>query len=526
MDRREVYSTSLSLNQLDKLKTEFGPKAAQRVEAVLARCARRKLHEPEELLRFHELLLFLRAYPHNAAVARAADAQLRTIAQRVSLLREREADLTPLERPEASGVAGLAVTDTFSYYVVRWLFQTYPGQVSLDWDWFESENRLADAWPRFIPFLEEDALVEANVPYRDWLKAARAGRSELGWLLESLDSLAKTENEKAEIYNAQQLYVRWEPRFRTTRSGLRTRTSKLFYHRGPLIQRRDLSLRDELDQPPPELHRLSNSEGEQALDLARAASTVRYRELYGFTHGDPRRVYRATPGRGVELFVFGLPPEKRLPLRAYHALTIYKNGVAVGYFEGLSIFEHMESGFNLYYTFRDGETAWLYVRVLNLMRHFAGVTTFAIDPYQIGYENEEGIESGAFWFYRKLGFRPTQREQLGLLEKEERKIATRGGYRTPARTLRRLAQSPMIFELDKKHGGDWDRFQVRQIGFNAARRQVKQLRELCDVASWTSAEKKLLAQIEQAKTGPEETTYLRLMRRHERLRREIIKLGS
>ena len=98
------------------------------------------------------------------------------------------------------------------------------------------------------------------------------------------------------------------------------------------------------------------------LDLTRAASTVRYRELYGFTHGDPKKVFKTDLGRGVEVFITALPPGKRLPLRAYHAAMIFKNGVAIGYFEGISLFERMESGFNLYYTFRDGETAWLYAR--------------------------------------------------------------------------------------------------------------------------------------------------------------------
>ena len=41
--------------------------------------------------------------------------------------------------------------------------------------------------------------------------------------------------------------------------------------------------------------------------MAREASTIRYRELYGFTHGDPKHVYRAEVGRGVELFLMGLP---------------------------------------------------------------------------------------------------------------------------------------------------------------------------------------------------------------------------
>lgn len=496
------------------------------MEALLERFSRRTFRDPEELLRFHELLLFVRAYPHNAVVAHKAETQLRSFSQRISLLLERDVDLTTLANPEVSGIAGMAVTDTFSYYIVRSLAQRYPSQVALNWEWFEDENRLAQSWPRFIPFLEEDASIEANVPYREWLAMARGGRSELLWLLKRFDQLPKPEKEKAELYDSQQLYVRWTPRFRSTRTGLRSAASKLFFHRGPLIQRRDVRLQEELDQPPPELRKFPLKPGEKALNLAQEASTVRYRELYGFTHGDPRHVYHTDLGRGVELHIFGLPAEKRLPLRACHATMIYKNGVPVGYFEGLSIFERMESGFNLYYTFRDGETAWLYARILNVMRHLAGVTTFAIDPYQIGFENEEGIASGAFWFYRKLGFRPTDDDVLKLVQKEEQKIATRKGYRTSANTLRRLAKSPMVFELNEEQTGDWDRFQVRKIGFKAARQKAKNFAELLNLKSWSTEEKKLLERIVRAKASSEETLYLKLMRRHERLRREIIRLGS
>jgi hypothetical protein len=308
---------------------------------------------------------------------------------------------------------------------------------------------------------------------------------------------------------------------------MRVTTPKIFYHREPLIQRRDINLREELHAPPPTLHRLTSSDGERAIELAREASTVRYRELYGFTHGDSSHVYQADLGRGVELFLMGLPAEKRLPLRAYHAAMIYKNGVPIGYFEGLSLFERMESGFNLYYTFRDGETAWLYARILNVMHHFAGVTAFALDPYQIGHENEEGIESGAFWFYRKLGFRPMHADVLQLVEKEEQKIAARSGYRTSARTLRKLAASPMISELDQNKAGDWDRFQVRNIGLRMQRQKFASLSSLVtDWKQWSASEKQMLHRIVEAKSGTEETAYLKSMQQHERLRTEIIKLGS
>src|SRR5216684_2399502 len=206
-----------------------------------------------------------------------------------------------------------------------------------------------------------------------------------------------------------------------------------FYHDRPLIQRREISLAAELNSPPLPVQRISPSPGEKILDMARETSAVRYRELHGFTYGDPKRVLKVDFGRGTEAFVMGVPVEARLPLRAYHAALIFKNGVPIGYFEGLSLFERMESGFNLYYTFRDGETAWLYARTLNIFRHLLGVTAFSLDPYQIGHENEEGIESGAFWFYRKLGFRPTKPDLQKLAASEERKIAAVSGRRTSAR---------------------------------------------------------------------------------------------
>lgn len=501
------------LDQLDELKTEFGPTAARRVEVLLRRLARHKFRDADSLVRYHELLLFVRAYPQNAGVMRASENELSRFAEKVAWLREQDVDVSPLEHPEVSGIAGTPVTDNFSFHIVRWLMQRYPTQTSIYWEWVEDENRLAATWPRFIPLLAEDSSVEANVPYRDWLGAARDRTPELAWLIDRFDELPSTNDERAEIYDAQNLYVQWTPPLRATRTGLRVPTRKLFYHRGPLIQRRDINLGHEVVQPPPPLRKLSAPEGEKARDRALAASTIRYRELYNFTHGDPKHVYHAELGRGVEIFLMGVPPEKRLPLRAAHAAMIYKNGVPVGYLETLTLFERMETGFNLYYTFRDGETAWLYARILNVMHHFTGATAFSLDPYQIGHENEEGIESGAFWFYRKLGFRPTRPELLALAEKEERKIATRKQYRTPAKTLRELAKGPMIFQLSGTENNDWDRFHIRNIGFRSKGRLEPVLSLLPDG-------------LVRAKAAAEETTYLRLMQKDERLRKKIIALGS
>jgi hypothetical protein len=571
-------STSINtlLDQLDELKSRFGARESRSIERILTRLARQKLADVDALVRFHEILLFLSAYPQGARVRQLAESQLRSFSKRVAALREAEVDLSAFDNPEISGVAGTAVVDTFTYYIVRWLLKRHPVQVAFDWDWFNDENRLAETWPRFMPLLDEDGFVEANVPYPDWLRAAKGQAKELPWLFKRFELLPKSDREKAELYNSQNLFVSWTPSFRATRTGMRlpVNARNIFYHREPLIQRREISLRDELKKPVPVLERLSRLQGEKILDLARDASTLRYRELYGFTHGDPARVLKINIGRGVDIFVMGVPPAKRLPLRAYHAAMIFKNGVPVGYFEGLSICERMESGFNLYYTFRDGETAWLYAHTLHIFRRLLGVTVFTLDPYQIGYENEEGIESGAFWFYRKFGFRPTSPEVMKLVLTEEKKIATRSGYRTSARTLRKLAESPMIFELEETGGalgdlkpGDWDSFQVRNIGLAVQRRMAatsggdaekfrsaafKELTSVigmraegwapavlsalhdfaaalslvADLREWSAAEKQALVRVIQAKAGSDESNYLKLMQKHARLRRTIITLGS
>jgi hypothetical protein len=558
------------LAELEELKRRVGFAPGQLMQNLrgLHRC---EIDDPEEVIRFHETLLFFRAYPPNASVLNQVERILKTFEQRVSRLRESDVDLSALDDPEVSGIAGTNVTSNFSYALVRWLVGKYPKQVSIDWDWFEEEERFGATTRRFLPLLEEDAMVEAHVPYREWLRVATGRANELVWLIKRFESLQMSDNAKAELYDSLKLHLTWKFRAHASRTEMKRSGPAGFYHDRPLIQRREVSLAAELASPPLPVQRISPSAGERILDMARETSAVRYRELHGFTYGDPKRVLKVDFGRGTEGFVAGVPPEHRLPLRAYHAALIFKNGVPVAYFEGLSLFERMESGFNLYYTFREGETAWLYARILRLMRQLLGVTVFSIDPYQVGHENEEGIESGAFWFYRKLGFRPVRPELMELTLSEERKLATNPGRRTSAQTLRKLAAGHMLFEMPNPvqpvHSANWDRFEVRNIGLAVQRNMAREFKSdpqkvrtqsvefakrglklrtnrwreaeigaldnlalvlamVPGIEQWSPGEKQLAARIIQAKASRDEALYLKLMQKHKRLRAAAIRLGS
>ena len=206
--------------------------------------------------------------------------------------------------------------------------------MAIDWEWFEDENRLAETWPRFMPLLEEDAWIEANVPYRKWLDCGAKRTFRAGVVNRTASTNYQNRTRNAPSYPIRKRFTSHGSRALTFRAqACECLSEKSFYHQGPLIQRREIDLKKELATFSTNA-KLSPDKGEKALDMARAASTIRYRELYGFTHGDPKYVYRAELGRGVELFLAGLPPEKRLPLRACHAAMIYKNGVPIGYFEG------------------------------------------------------------------------------------------------------------------------------------------------------------------------------------------------
>lgn len=566
-----TFSLERLLGRLEELKRPADARGRAELIRLLRQLARRRFRDAGSLVRFHEALLFMRAYPQSAALLRATEKLLKNFSARVDFLSESGAETWPLEVAEVSGIAGTGLYAVFGYDIVRWLAGAHASRVELAWDEDENHSHLVALLPRFLPLFEEDAYVDAHVPFREWLRAARRkGESELKWIVRQFDSLPLSERERAVLFDPLKLWVRWElgdtP---ATRTHMRRPVREIYYHREPLLGRRDVSLARELDEPPMPTEKLARAAGERVLARGRDTMAVRFRELHGFTHGDARTVVRADAGRGLEIFLWGVAPPRRLPLLAYHAGVFFKNGVPAGYHEGLSAFGRTEIGLNLFYTFRDGESAWTYARLMRLYRQLLGTDTFSVEPYQLGGSgNDEGVASGAFWFYRKLGFRPVRAEIARLVAAEERKIEARPGYRTSPNMLRRLAAGHVIYEARGASApGEWDDFHVRNIGLAVTRRCAREfggdarklraaslaavtralgvgrekfndeelralsnfalpLALLPDLAGWTRDERRDFVRVVRAKAGPDEKTYLRLLRRHTRLRRAIIALGT
>jgi hypothetical protein len=188
-------------------------------------------------------------------------------------------------------------------------------------------------------------------------------------------------------------------------------------------------------------------------------------------------------------------------------------------------------------------------------------------PYQLGHHNDEAIESGAFWFYRKLGFRPGRADLVRLVEREERRIAGDPKYKTPARTLKRLAEGHAFYELPEGQAGAWDRFSTQNIGLRVNRKMAEDFGGdperfrnavaarlgrilktrvpaesdatyaafhdfamvaslIPELGSWSTAEKNSLREIIRAKAGADEMVYVRLLQKQASLRKAVLRLGS
>jgi hypothetical protein len=566
--------TARLLNKLEQARIQIGTIGEREIVRALNAAARARFgKDAKSLIRFHDLLLFFRAFPSGPGVLRVAERLLREFEPRVKAVLAAGGDADDFAPEEVVGIAGTVVEATFSYAMVCWLVLHHAKSISIQWDDYERETQRAVIWPRFFPLMEEDSLTEANVPYLDWLKAARGRQDELPWLVRQFQQLPSfpketAEKEKAALYDSLEVMVRWDMSgSRASRTLSRKPVKDFYFHREPLIQRRQVSLAEEFARPRLPLKVLPSRDAENVLDLVKEGTGVRYRELYGTANADPAWVVQANPGRGVEIYFWGLPPEKRLPLRAYLAGFTVKNGVPINYVECISLFDWTEIGFNTFPAYRDGETAWIYAQTVRLLRQLHGTNAISVYPYQIGDGNEEAIGSGAFWFYRKMGFRSMDPALEKLAQAEGKKVRANPKYRTSAATLRRLSKANVVYELPEADRGAWDRFSTRNIGLAVQKRMARDfngdaeaMRRACveqlgrelelnpqklkaqeqsaftdfatvlslvpDLPRWSAEERIALAKIISAKSARTELHYQQLLVKHQRLRRVILQIGQ
>jgi hypothetical protein len=293
---------------------------------------------------------------------------------------------------------------------------------------------------------------------------------------------------------------------------------------------------------------------------------TRSRDLDAFEYAYEKDVRLVGCDRGIQFVCLGVTPERRLLLDAVYSFLTLKNGVPIGYVLASSLFRSSEVAFNMFETFRGAESSLIYSRALAMVRYLFGSVTFAVPPYQLGYNNPEALQSGAWWFYYKLGFRSRDPEVRRLLRAELKHMKRRPRHRTDIATLNKLSSENMYLYLGKQREdiigeisfGDLgllisrtlaERFgadretAVRTYSGEAARRLGLRSRRrfsagerlawerwsplvmaMPGIEKWRPEDRQALVRVVRAKGGKRESDFVRLFNRHRRLQKAILRL--
>lgn len=545
-----------ALARLEAARATFGSDAERTKLASLATLERSRLARADQVLRLHDALCFLRAYPDGPRLLDRVERMLRAFERRQDLARHRAA-------LQDSGVAGTPIEYRFFWPTARWLARRWGGRLSIVWKDFEQQDRLLDLLPALTLYGETPALDEIDYPTREWLRRLKGAESDGAFLVRRFAALAIDDVAREKIYDQLDPPLRIAPGPGTpSRTLARHPVRAIAWQRRPLAHERpDLTLA--LRQPPRSVRAVTPAEGQQLIDLARVSMVTRSRDLDAFSWGDPRDVRLADCSDGLQFAVIGVVPERRLMMEAVYAFLTLKNGVPIGYVLNSALYRSAEIAYNVFETWRGAEAGVVYARALATVRHLFGADSFTIYPYQLGEENDEAIASGAWWFYQKLGFRPRDPGVRRRMNAELSIMRRRPAHRSSAATLRRLAHANLYYHMGRERddvigilplpaiglavqrlvaerfGSDRERAEevltreaARMLGIRSARsvsagerlawrRWSPVVHLLGDLARWSAAERRALVDIVRAKGGRRESEFALRFDRHRRLRAAI-----
>lgn len=399
------------------------------------------------LTEYHDLLLFCAAYPVSEEIRSLVIKELERIHSTVLEI-YLSTSIKKKITLSGSGIAGSSLTGSFSFELVGWLNKEFPGSVKFE-GFGESEVAPAEILRLGLMPAETELSEKKDLSFTKWIAlACGSGKHHLKNVLGIFESMKLPQEIRDYLYDTLKLYIDFDCReSRASRTFGHITGTKIVYHRDELIKKPDpeFFLKEKI---PAKLF-LSTEEKQEYVDAARIALFTLFRETDPVTFAEVEATEVYDTGRGLTIALYYLRSDRRLALDAYVGYVAFKNGIPCAYGGGWIFRSKSKIGINIFPPYRGGESAWIFLQIMRLYRHRFNVNFLEAEPYQIGKNNPEGIQSGAFWFYYRLGFRPVQDDLFELAGKEWEKIITKKKYRTPAAVLRILANSNLRLDTNQ-----------------------------------------------------------------------------
>jgi hypothetical protein len=548
--------------ELRSLKNAFGVGIAARKLELLGTLEASPLATAEQVSDLHDLLCYWRAYPDNGAILAIVERMLDGFDRRPDLrwFREELAD---------SGIAGTALHFSFFWPMAVRIAERWPDRITVDWGDFERAKDLEKALHLLVPYAETVGLDAMRFSPRRWTKLLKGpDETDAGFLIRRFAALQAGAPLKERLYESLDIPIRLAPGPDTpARTREKWAGAPVVFQTRPPGRARP-SLRQAVRGADFRVRSLPPGDARRMIDLANAAMVPRHRDLLVFLHGDERDVRLVDFGDGLQFVMIGARPGHRLVLEAVYGFLTLRNGVPIGYLLNSALFGSCELAYNVFETFRGAETARIYGRFMAVVSRLFGADSFTVDTYQLGLRNQEGVRSGAWWFYYKLGFRPRNPEIRALVREELARIEADHSHRTSQDRLRRLAADNLFYSLGGSRLDVLGRIAMGNVGvrisrylaerFGSEREQgirtcskeaarllgVRDLRHLPPnertawarwsplvrilpgVENWSPAERRALTAVVRAKGGKRESDFVRLFDGHARLRHAILDLAK
>lgn len=467
MDKSRDKRKTKLLRQIKELRHSFGEQIAVKKIFTLLQLSKATYLKPSELLTYHDILCFLRAYPDNPKILAQVEKELKSFAHRVEQYKEFSRD-RKAKRLTDSGIVNTTTIHAFSFELTRQLLEWYPKKLEFAREYIDNLEKILDLLPLLISWQENDSLDnDDDFDFNLWLNTARGKKSpsELHAIVNLIAASRLPKEIQRHFFDSFDLQLAWNlidsPASRT----LRRIPSGRRYYQKESLRGRTSDLRSELTRPASPLHKLSQNQGKEYIRAANEILAVRNRELFPITFANPAEVYVNEPGRGLSIIIFGARPEIRLPLESNFGALLVRNGMPVGYGVAATLFDRVEIAINIFPAFRTGESPFAIEQFFRVFYHHFGSRVFLARSAQMGHHEEEALHSGAFWFYNKLGFRAIDRRVRKLAEREYDKIKRRSKYRTPIRQMKRLARSDVFFHVDPNGISSWQELSIVNLGY-------------------------------------------------------------
>ena len=473
--------SAAAVNGLRSIRNVYGPDIERRKRELIAALTARPPRATKALNQMHEDLLFLRAFPGDVQTLNASVEALEQIEKWF-----RKAPHAERATLDDSGVVGSMARHVFPYPIVRWLVEHVSGEVEFDWHDYDDETQLDPVLRALALITELDGFDSGHYSTREWITIARRHDmdTDLHWIIEALSAASGLDADQ--LWTAAEPPIAWDlkgSRWSVTHNALRTK---------PYVMRRTMRRPSpdpahRIATPLKHIQTLAPQKARKVIDVTRAALTARCREVVSISYANPAEVHWCDLGEGAALAIIGALPQFRMSIESNYGYLLLSNGVPIGYGGVTALYRQANTGINIFDPFRGSEAAFLWVEMLRAFRTLFGTRRFIINGYQFGEGNAEAINSGAYWFYYRLGFRPTTPVQKKLAAREATRLARPGAKRSTAATLKALATGDLVLDLPGFEDDDFfNEALLPQLGARAAGMLAAQ-----PVASRTAAERQI-----------------------------------